>query len=78
MAHYRAVIHGSRGEASRLGTKKSGIKAIVNAWDIGVTVEARYENGANIFRVYKTGGSNNGAVRICMAEITDAKVTEGV
>jgi hypothetical protein len=40
MAHFRAVIKGSRGVASRLGTKRSGISALVQTWgwDVSVTV----------------------------------------
>jgi len=38
MAQYRAVIKGSRGEASRLGHKSSGIRAEVNGWNLGILV----------------------------------------
>jgi len=72
VAHYRALIQGNRGEVSRLGTKKSGMKAVVNAWGIGVKVEVQYENGENVFRVYKTGGSNNNVHHVLVVEIRGA------
>lgn len=58
MAHFRAVIKGQRGEASRLGSKTSGLKAVVNGWTVGCMVEARREGDKDVFRVYKTNGSN--------------------
>ncbi len=32
MAHFRAVIQGQRGEASRLGNGSSGMRAVVQTW----------------------------------------------
>lgn len=58
MAQYRAVIQGSRGAASRLGGKSSGIRADVNGWTAGVRVEAGQIDGRDVFKIYKTGGSN--------------------
>lgn len=59
MAQFRAVIAGQRGEASRLGNKKSGIVARVNGWDSGVRVDGVHdEETGDRFEVYATGGSN--------------------
>lgn len=59
MARFRATIRGGRGEASRLGNAQSGIKAHVNGWNVGVSVEAEAVAGnADMFYVYATGGSN--------------------
>lgn len=58
MAQFRATIKGQRGEASRLGSKNSGLRAYVNGWDSGVLVEAENRDGRDIFYVYTTGGSN--------------------
>lgn len=38
MARYQAKIQGSRGEASRLGTPKSGITAMARGWEGGAMV----------------------------------------
>ena len=59
MAQFRATIHGNRGEASRLGTKSSGIRATVNGWNIGLSVEIYVNDaGKDEIQVYQTGGSN--------------------
>ena len=59
MAHFRATIKGSRGLASRLGTKQSGMRATVNGWNVGVTIIAKHLHGKDFICVYRTGGSNN-------------------
>lgn len=38
MAHFRSTIKGHRGEASRLGTKTSGMDATVASWQGAVSV----------------------------------------
>ena len=38
MAQFRAVIKGSRREASKLGHKSSGIRAEVNGWNLGILI----------------------------------------
>ena len=60
MAHFRAVIEGNRGPASRLGSKDSGISTSVNGWGIGVDVYAYHDEhtGENRVRLELTGGSN--------------------
>ena len=62
MAQFRATIQGNRGEASRLGTKNSGLDVTVNGWNVGVSVTARYnsETGNDEIRVFVTKGSNGG------------------
>ena len=64
MAHFRATIQGNRGEASRLGTKGSGLDADVNGWDSGVSVRASYNNEKkrDEFSIYLTGGSGYSSV----------------
>ncbi len=42
MAHFRAVIKGSRGQASRLGGKGSGIYARVQTWGYDVVVNVSH------------------------------------
>lgn len=59
MAHFRGEVRGNRGETSRLGSKYSGIEVIANGWDMGVKVIMEHEEGIDVARVYKTGGSNN-------------------
>lgn len=40
MAHFRAVIRGGRGEASRLGHKSTGITTRLQTWGWDVVVDA--------------------------------------
>ena len=60
MAQYRATIQGQRGQASRLGGKKSGMSATINGWHSGVEVVARYDKEKNedVFEVFRTTGSD--------------------
>lgn len=59
MAQFRATLDGQRGQASRLGSKKSGILARVNAWSVGVKVVGFVDEqtGEDCFELWSTGGS---------------------
>jgi len=60
MARFRATMQGQRGQASRLGNAKSGIKVKVNGWNLGVTVYGNVDDtGQDSFAIYQTGGSND-------------------
>ena len=47
MAHFRAVIKGARGEASRLGHKRTGMYARVQTWGWDVVVDARHNEASD-------------------------------
>ena len=66
MAQFRATIKGQRGQASRLGSKETGIVADINGWNLGVRVEAFYDadSDQDIFTVFETGGSNGAPGRM--------------
>ena len=58
MATLRAIIQGSRGAVSCLGS--NCIEANVSGWDCGVRVwGTRTEDGSVLFEVYETGGSHD-------------------
>ncbi len=59
MAHFRATIQGMHGEASRLGTKSSGMYASIDGWDIGLNATIHHIRGVDILRVCVSGGSND-------------------
>lgn len=44
MAHFRGVIRGQRGEASRLGSKASGIRVLLQTWSWNVQVTAQHQD----------------------------------
>jgi len=63
MSHFYAEIEGSRGAATRQGTKKSGMYGHVRGWRIGGKVVCFVDNidpdGGDCVRIDLTGGSNN-------------------
>ena len=58
MAHFRGTVIGGRGEASRLGHKTTCMTTTCNTWDLGIRIEAMHVDNQDVFRVFKTGGSN--------------------
>ena len=78
MSHFYADIQGNKGQASRCGTKESGISGHIRGWNIGVVVSIEYDmkNDRDIVRVYKTGGSNHYGESILIAELTDSKPSD--
>lgn len=58
MAQFRGTVEGNRGEASRCGTKGSGLEVTANGWDIGIEADLRHVNGRDEVMVYLTSGSN--------------------
>lgn len=61
MARFIGYVEGNRGEASRLGSADSGIRAQAQGWNVGVKVYGMDANGRDEFRVYATNGSTGGA-----------------
>lgn len=61
MAHFIGFVQGNRGEASRLGSKDSGIEATARGWDIGggIKIFHNKETGKDELRIYVDKGSNN-------------------
>ena len=62
MAQFYASIEGNRGEATRMGTKASGIKGHIRGWRVGVRAECYHDakTGKDEIFVYSTAGSNGG------------------
>lgn len=61
MSHFYGSIQGSKGQATRCGTKKSGISAHIRGWNVGARVDIfTNEQGQDEVRVSKTGGSQGG------------------
>ncbi len=60
MAQFYATITGqAKTNATRRGSKNSGLTAHVRGWNLGVQVVCRHENGRDVFHVYRTNGSND-------------------
>ena len=63
MAQFYASIQGNRGEATRMGTKASGIDGHIRGWHVGCRVVCRHIDGKDVVSVYKTSGSSYGGGR---------------
>ena len=65
MARFRGTLKGARGQASRLGSGKSGLAVEANGWKVGVSVYAHENNvdGSDLFDIYLSGGSNGSDIR---------------
>ncbi len=62
MSRFYAEIKGNRGQASRMGTEKSGMWAHVRGWHVGVIIECIVnEDGNDEILIRKTGGSSSGS-----------------
>lgn len=66
MAQFRGTVCGTSGEASRLGSKKSGLTVTANGWDVGATVELEHVDGVDVVRVYATSGSSSRGTKILL------------
>ena len=58
MAQFYGSVVGNRGEASRMGSRESGISGHIRGWGIGASVRCFEENGRDVVEVYATSGSN--------------------
>jgi hypothetical protein len=68
MAHFYGDMQGSRGQATRCGTKQSGIHAHIRGWHTGVQTVVSHENGVDVVRVYRTSGSSGAGSTTLIAE----------
>lgn len=60
MSRFYGEIQGNRGEATRQGTEKSGFRAHIRGWRIGVSVVCDVDSDGNdIIYVRETGGSSS-------------------
>ena len=60
MAQYYADIQGNRGQATRMGTKKSGLDGHIRGWHVGCRVFMRFneETQRDECTIDLTGGSS--------------------
>ena len=62
MSQFYAIIKGSRGEATRGGSKRSGIEGHIRGWNIGGYIKCRHINEKDEVTMELTGGSENSNV----------------
>ncbi len=73
MAQFYGNVQGNRGEATRMGTKNSGMTAHIRGWDVGAYVVLQHVDGVDVVRVYKTKGSNRPGSSELLAEFSEEK-----
>ena len=63
MSHFYGILQGGRGEATRCGTKKSGLAVKAMSWAGCVRVELEHDEktGKDTFRVEQNPHQSNGA-----------------
>ena len=69
MAHFRAVIHGQRSAASRLGSKASGISTLLQTWGWDVSIDARHEDNGKDMALVELVNHSTGK-RIPLLDLT--------
>lgn len=72
MAHFRGTVQGSKGQASRLGGRPSGLRVTASGWNIGADVVMSHIDGKDVVRVYKTTGSSAVGKRELIAEYSES------
>ena len=72
MSHFYSSIQGSRGEATRCGTKSSGMIGHIRGWNLGCEVYMYVdEDGKDRCQVYLTSGSNGRYSSKCLGDFTE-------
>ena len=66
MAQFYAQVQGNRGEATRMGTKQSGLHGHIRGWHIGARVECHHIAGEDYITVFLTHGSANPGHAQCL------------
>ena len=64
MAHFRGTLQGARGEASRLGTRSSGLQTVAASWQGAVRVELYERDGYDCARISLTPHRGAGVNRL--------------
>lgn len=72
MSHFYGKLQGNKGEATRCGTRNSGLLAAANGRDIGGVVRAIEHDNQDVMWFTLTGGSKGGSRQWSVAEITQA------
>ncbi len=68
MAHFYGSIQGQRGEATRLGSKNSGLRAITAGWTGAISVTLSHKDGKDVATIYRQPHQNSGGNTILIGE----------
>lgn len=76
MARFYADIQGNRGQATRMGTEKSGLHGHIRGWEVGCRAEMWVnQKGEDVVTITLTGGSNGGTTQ-CLGSFTKEDVAK--
>ena len=66
MSHYYGTLQGSRGQATRCGTKYSGMETVAASWDGAIRVILQHDprTGENLFKVEQVRWNGSGVNEI--------------
>lgn len=73
MAQFYAGIQGNKGEATRLGTKSSGLSGFAQGYDIGIRFNLSHTITGDQIEISITGGTNSPG-RIARISLNESQV----
>lgn len=68
MAHFYGTVKGNRGQASRLGTKASGLKVTADGWTLGGMMTMYQDSEGNDHIDFFLDGGSGGSVNKVLAQ----------
>lgn len=77
MSHFYGVLKGSRGEATRCGTKVSGLRVTAASWEGAVRTELYERDGRDYARISLVPWQGLGTVRVLYDGPVDGKPVGG-
>lgn len=79
MARFRGTLQGARGQASRLGTVKTGLSVSANGWHIGIRASAGVlANDSDAIDIYVTSGSTGDVQERYIGTARRGKLSDGL
>lgn len=77
MAHFYGVVQGNRGEATRTGSKNSGMYAEAKGWDLGGAVSTIYspELSTDVITFCTTRDNGRTSSLVASFAVIDGKLT---
>ena len=77
MAHFYGTVQGNRGEATRTGSKNSGMYAEAKGWDLGGAVTTKYnpDLSTDVVSFYTTRGNGRTRSLVVSFAVIEGKLT---
>ena len=78
MARYQGFVQGNRGEATRLGTAKSGMWATARGWEGGAHIALYEKDGRDYINISVGPHGNTGQTTILEGPVADIVKNAGL